>query len=143
MRSLMMKRKVKNKMIKGNLLREKIDACGFKLVYVAKQVGVSYQAFLKKLNNETEFKASEVMILKELLHLTDDEVKKISDVIDASQTVEGDLRREIALNIKRLQEIGCYRGIRHRRGLPVRGQNTKNNARTRKGPKRTVANKKK
>ena len=75
--------------------------------------------------------------------LTDDEVKKISDVIDASQTVEGDLRREIALNIKRLQEIGCYRGIRHRRGLPVRGQNTKNNARTTKGPKRTVANKKK
>ena len=75
--------------------------------------------------------------------LTDDEVKKISDVIDASQTVEGDLRRELALNIKRLQEIGCYRGIRHRRGLPVRGQNTKNNARTRKGPKRTVANKKK
>ena len=75
--------------------------------------------------------------------LTDDEVKKISDVIDASQTVEGDLRRDIALNIKRLQEIGCYRGIRHRRGLPVRGQNTKNNARTRKGPKRTVANKKK
>ena len=75
--------------------------------------------------------------------LTDDEVKKISDVIDASQTVEGDLRREIALNIKRLQEIGCYRGIRHRRGLPVRGQNTKNNARTRKGPKRTVENKKK
>ena len=74
--------------------------------------------------------------------LTDEEVKKISDVIDASQTVEGDLRREIALNIKRLQEIGCYRGIRHRRGLPVRGQNTKNNARTRKGPKRTVANKK-
>ena len=75
--------------------------------------------------------------------LTDDEVKKISDVIDASQTVEGDLRREIALNIKRLQEIGCYRGIRHRRGLPVRGQNTKNNARTRQGPKRSVANKKK
>ena len=75
--------------------------------------------------------------------LTDDEVKKISDVIDASQTVEGDLRREIALNIKRLQEIGCYRGIRHRRGLPVRGQNTNNISRTRKGPKRTVANKKK
>ena len=75
--------------------------------------------------------------------LTDEEVKKISDVIDESQVVEGDLRREIALNIKRLQEIGCYRGIRHRRGLPVRGQNTKNNARTRKGPKRTVANKKK
>ena len=77
MRSLMMKRKVKNKMIKGNLLREKIDTCGFKLGYVAKQVGVSYQAFLKKLNNETEFKTSEVMILKELLHLTDDEVMEI------------------------------------------------------------------
>ena len=75
--------------------------------------------------------------------LTDEEVARIRDVIDASQTVEGDLRREIALNIKRLQEIGCYRGIRHRKGLPVRGQNTKNNARTRKGPKRTVANKKK
>ena len=75
--------------------------------------------------------------------LTDDEVKKISDVIDASQTVEGDLRREVAMNIKRLMEIGCYRGIRHRRGLPCRGQKTKTNARTRKGPRRTVANKKK
>ena len=75
--------------------------------------------------------------------LTDDEVKRISEVIDASQTVEGDLRREIAMNIKRLQEIGCYRGKRHRQGLPVRGQKTKTNARTRKGPKRTVANKKK
>lgn len=75
--------------------------------------------------------------------LTDDEVGKIRDVIDESQVVEGDLRREIALNIKRLQEIGCYRGIRHRKGLPVRGQKTKTNARTRKGPKRTVANKKK
>ena len=75
--------------------------------------------------------------------LTDDEVKRISSVIDESQTVEGDLRREIAMNIKRLQEIGCYRGIRHRKGLTVRGQKTKTNARTRKGPKRTVANKKK
>ena len=75
--------------------------------------------------------------------LTDDDVKKISKVIEESQTVEGELRREIALNIKRLQEIGCYRGIRHRKGLPVRGQKTKTNARTRKGPKRTVANKKK
>ena len=75
--------------------------------------------------------------------LTDDDVKRISAVIDASQTVEGDLRREVAMNIKRLMEIGCYRGIRHRRGLPCRGQKTKTNARTRKGPKRTVANKKK
>ena len=77
-------------------------------------------------------------------NITDDEVKRISEAIEKlNVTVEGDLRREIALNIKRLQEIGCYRGIRHRKGLPVRGQNTKNNARTRQGPKRTVANKKK
>ena len=75
--------------------------------------------------------------------LTDEEVSRIRDVIDRTQTVEGDLRREIALNIKRLIEIGCYRGIRHRRGLPVRGQKTKTNARTRKGPRKTVANKKK
>ena len=75
--------------------------------------------------------------------LTDDEVIRIREVIDASQMVEGDLRREVALNIKRLVEIGCYRGIRHRRGLPVRGQRTKTNARTRKGKVRTVANKKK
>ena len=70
--------------------------------------------------------------------LTDDEVKRISAVIDETQTVEGDLRREIALNIKRLQEIGCYRGIRHRKGLPVRGQKTKTNARTRKDRKSVV-----
>ena len=75
--------------------------------------------------------------------LTDDEVRRLSDIINADYTVEGDLRREIAMNIKRLQEIGCYRGIRHRKGLPVRGQKTKTNARTRKGPKKTVANKKK
>ena len=76
--------------------------------------------------------------------LTDEEVGKIRDAIDAdSILIEGDLRREIAINIKRLQEIGCYRGIRHRKGLPVRGQKTKTNARTRKGPKKTVANKKK
>ena len=75
--------------------------------------------------------------------LTDDEVKRLGEVIAENYLVEGDLKREIALNIKRLQEIGCYRGIRHRKGLPVRGQKTKTNARTRKGPKRTVANKKK
>ena len=75
--------------------------------------------------------------------LTDDEVKKLAAVIADTQMVEGDLRREIAMNIKRLQEIGCYRGIRHRKGLPVRGQKAKTNARTRKGPKKTVANKKK
>jgi len=75
--------------------------------------------------------------------LTDDEVSRIREVIDSTMTVEGDLRRDVALNIKRLTEIGCYRGIRHRKGLPVRGQRTKTNARTRKGPRRTVANKKK
>ncbi|HET9720743.1 MAG TPA: 30S ribosomal protein S13 [Solirubrobacteraceae bacterium] len=76
--------------------------------------------------------------------LTEDEVVKLRDLIDGSLTVEGDLRRERSQNIKRLQEIGCYRGLRHRRGLPVRGQNTKTNARTRKGPKRMqVAGKKK
>lgn len=85
------------------------------------------QAFLKKLR---------------VRDLTEDELNKIRDIIDKLK-VEGDLRREISLNIKRLMEIGSYRGLRHRRGLPVRGQNTKNNARTRKGPRRTVANKKK
>ena len=74
---------------------------------------------------------------------TDDEFKRIRAVIDETQTVEGDLKRQIAMDIKRLQEIGCYRGVRHRRSLPVRGQKTKTNARTRKGPKKTVANKKK
>ena len=76
--------------------------------------------------------------------LTEEEVVKLRDLIDSDITVEGDLRRERSQNIKRLQEIGCYRGMRHRRGLPVRGQNTKTNARTRKGPKRLqVAGKKK
>ena len=75
--------------------------------------------------------------------LNDDEVAKLRETIDQEFQVEGDLRREVALDIKRLQEIGCYRGVRHRKGLPVRGQRTKTNARTRKGPKRTMANKKK
>ena len=75
--------------------------------------------------------------------LTDDEVNSIRKVIDESYTVEGDLRREVALNIKRLTEIGCYRGLRHRRGLPVRGQRTKTNARTRKGPRKLVSKSKK
>ncbi|GFN23022.1 30S ribosomal protein S13 [Moorellaceae bacterium AZ2] len=70
--------------------------------------------------------------------LTEDEVARLRDFIDKNYTVEGDLRREVALNIKRLMEIGCYRGLRHRRGLPVRGQRTRTNARTRKGPRKTV-----
>ncbi|MFD0961969.1 30S ribosomal protein S13 [Paenibacillus chungangensis] len=75
--------------------------------------------------------------------LTEDELARLRETIDKTVKVEGDLRREVSLNIKRLTEIGCYRGLRHRRGLPVRGQRTKTNARTRKGPRRTVANKKK
>ena len=75
--------------------------------------------------------------------LTEDEVSKLRDEIEESYTVEGDLRRDVAMNIKRMVEINCYRGIRHRKGLPVRGQRTKTNARTRKGPAKTIANKKK
>ena len=75
--------------------------------------------------------------------LTEEEIAKLRDVIESSYTVEGDLRREVALNIKRMVEVNCYRGIRHRKGLPVRGQRTKTNARTRKGPAKTIANKKK
>ncbi|MBQ7254839.1 MAG: 30S ribosomal protein S13 [Oscillospiraceae bacterium] len=75
--------------------------------------------------------------------LTEAQESALREVIDKEYTIEGDLRREVAMNIKRLTEIGCYRGVRHRRGLPVRGQRTKTNARTRKGPKKTIANKKK
>ena len=75
--------------------------------------------------------------------LTEDQEAKLREVIEGDYTIEGDLRREVAMNIKRLNEIGCYRGLRHRRGLPVHGQRTKTNARTRKGPKKTIANKKK
>ncbi|WP_459130067.1 30S ribosomal protein S13 [Guggenheimella bovis] len=75
--------------------------------------------------------------------LTEDEIAKLRQQLENNYTVEGDLRREVSMNIKRLMEIGCYRGIRHRKGLPVRGQRTKTNARTRKGPKKVVANKKK
>ena len=75
--------------------------------------------------------------------LSEEDAGKIRKIIDAEYSVEGDLRRDVSLNIKRLMEIGCYRGIRHRRGMPVRGQNTKTNARTRKGPKKTVGRKKK
>ena len=80
---------------------------------------------------------------KRAKELTEDEIAKLRDEIENSYTVEGDLRRDVALNIKRMVEINCYRGIRHRKGLPVRGQRTKTNARTRKGPAKTIANKKK
>lgn len=76
-------------------------------------------------------------------NLTESELAKIRELVDHNCRVEGDLRREVSMNIKRLMDLGCYRGLRHRKGLPVRGQNTKNNSRTRKGPKKTVAGKKK
>ena len=107
------------------------------------EIGLTYIYGIGRVSSNRILEAANVNPDTRVRDLTDEEVKRISAVIDETQTVEGDLRREIALNIKRLQEIGCYRGIRHRKGLPVRGQNTKTNARTRKGPKRTVANKKK
>lgn len=115
-----------------DLPREKRVEIGLTYIYGIGRVSATRILAKAEVNPDTRVK-----------DLTDDEVKRISAVIDENQTVEGDLRRQIALNIKRLQEIGCYRGIRHRKGLPVRGQKTKTNARTRKGPKRTVANKKK
>ena len=107
------------------------------------EIGLTYIYGIGRASADRILEAANVDPSTRVRDLTDDEVKRISAAIDETQTVEGDLRREIALNIKRLQEIGCYRGIRHRKGLPVRGQKTKTNARTRKGPKRTVANKKK
>ena len=107
------------------------------------EIGQTYIYGIGRVSSNRILEAANVNPDTRVRDLTDEEVKRISAVIDETQTVEGDLRREIALNIKRLQEIGCYRGIRHRKGLPVRGQKTKTNARTRKGPKRTVANKKK
>jgi len=107
------------------------------------EIGLTYIYGIGRPSSNRILKEAKVNPDTRIRDLTDDEVIKIRDIIEKSQTVEGDLRREIALNIKRLTEIGCYRGIRHRRGLPVRGQRTKTNARTRKGPRRTVANKKK
>ena len=107
------------------------------------EIGLTYIYGIGRVSADRILEAANVDPSTRVRDLTDDEVKRISAVIDETMTVEGDLRREIALNIKRLQEIGCYRGIRHRKGLPVRAQKTKTNARTRKGPKRTVANKKK
>ena len=107
------------------------------------EIGLTYIYGIGRVSANRILEAAKVDPSTRVRDLTDEEVKRISEVIDETQTVEGDLRREVALNIKRLQEIGCYRGIRHRKGLPVRGQKTKTNARTRKGPKRTVASKKK
>ena len=107
------------------------------------EIGLTYVYGIGRTSSNRILKEAGVNPDTRVKDLTDDEVKRISAVIADSQMVEGDLRREIAMNIKRLQEIGCYRGIRHRKSLPVRGQKTKTNARTRKGPRKTVANKKK
>ena len=107
------------------------------------EIGLTYIYGIGKTSAARILKEANVNPDTRVRDLTDDEVRRLSEVINETQTVEGDLRREVAMNIKRLQEIGCYRGKRHRQGLPVRGQKTKTNARTRKGPKRTVANKKK
>ena len=107
------------------------------------EIGLTYVYGIGRASSNKILAQAKVNPDTRVRELTDDEDKRISEVIEAGYMVEGDLRREVAMNIKRLQEIGCYRGIRHRKGLPVRGQNTKTNARTRKGPKRTVANKKK
>ncbi|MBM6829395.1 30S ribosomal protein S13 [Anaerotignum lactatifermentans] len=115
-----------------DLPREKRVEIGLTYVY-----GIGHSSAVRILNE------AGVDLDTRVRDLTDEEVSRIREVIDRTQTVEGDLRREVALNIKRLIEIGCYRGIRHRKGLPVRGQKTKTNARTRKGPRKTVANKKK
>ncbi|MBP7059846.1 MAG: 30S ribosomal protein S13 [Lachnospiraceae bacterium] len=116
-----------------DLPREKRIEIGLTYIYGIGNTGAAKILEVSGVNPDTRVK-----------DLTDDEVKKLSEALDESGImVEGDLRRETSLNIKRLTEIGCYRGIRHRKGLPVRGQKTKTNARTRKGPRKTIANKKK
>ena len=107
------------------------------------EIGLTYIYGIGRTSSNRILAAAGVNPDTRVRDLTDEDVKKISAVIDETQTVEGDLRRQIAMDIKRLQEIGCYRGVRHRKSLPVRGQKTKTNARTRKGQKKTVANKKK
>ncbi|SFM34378.1 small subunit ribosomal protein S13 [Paenibacillus sp. 1_12] len=107
------------------------------------EIALTYIFGIGKTTSQKILAETGVSAVTRVRDLTEDEVSKLRDAIDKTVKVEGDLRREIALNIKRLIEIGCYRGVRHRRGLPVRGQRTKTNARTRKGPRRTVANKKK
>ena len=107
------------------------------------EIGLTYIYGIGRVSSNKILAAADVNPDTRVKDLTDEEVARIRDVIDGEYTVEGDLRREVAMDIKRLQEIGCYRGIRHRKSLPVRGQKTKTNARTRKGHKKTVANKKK
>jgi small subunit ribosomal protein S13 len=107
------------------------------------EIGLTYIYGIGRTSSNRILKEASVNPDTRVKDLTDDEVKRIAEVISETQVVEGDLRRSVAMDIKRLQEIGCYRGIRHRKSLPVRGQKTKTNARTCKGPRKTVANKKK
>jgi small subunit ribosomal protein S13 len=107
------------------------------------EIGLTYIFGIGKSRAEEILEKTGINPETRVKDLTDDEISKLREVIDKGYAVEGDLRRDVALDIKRLNEIGCYRGVRHRRGLPVRGQRTKTNARTRKGPKKTIANKKK
>ena len=107
------------------------------------EIGLTYVYGIGRTSAKKILEATGINPDTRVKDLTEDEVGKIREAIDREYAVEGDLRREVALNIKRLVEIGSYRGLRHRKGLPVRGQRTKTNARTRKGPKRTIANKKK
>jgi small subunit ribosomal protein S13 len=107
------------------------------------EIGLTYIYGIGRTSSNKILETAKVNPDTRVRDLTDEEVKRIAEVIGSDYEVEGDLRRDIAMNIKRLTEIGCYRGVRHRRGLPCRGQRTKTNARTRKGPKRTIANKKK
>ena len=107
------------------------------------EVGLTYIYGIGINKSRTILNATGVNPDTRVKDLTEDDLSALREYIDKNVTVEGDLRRAVALDIKRLVEIGCYRGVRHRKGLPVRGQNTKNNARTRKGPAKTMANKKK
>ena len=107
------------------------------------EIGLTYIYGIGRTSSNKILESAKVNPDTRVRDLTDEEVKRIAEIIGNDYDVEGDLRREVAMNIKRLTEIGCFRGMRHRRGLPCRGQRTKTNARTRKGPKRTIANKKK
>lgn len=107
------------------------------------EIGLTYIYGIGRKTSNEILKETKINPDTRVKDLTEDEIGKIRTYIEKNCVVEGDLQREVSLNIKRLQEIGCYRGIRHRKGLPVRGQNTKQNARTRKGPKKTVSKSKK
>ena len=107
------------------------------------EIGLTYIYGIGRKSANDILKAANVNPDTRVKDLTEAEEAALREVIDKHYTIEGDLRREVAMNIKRLTEIGCYRGIRHRKGLPVRGQRSRTNARTRKGPKKTIANKKK